>query len=67
MKDNTIQRSADFAQMLANGAAIVEGVEVDALRLAEKMKRIHGGSWLSHVDHATGFILIRVDGREVDD
>lgn len=62
MKENTIQRGADFAQMLANGAAIVEGIEVDALRLAEKMERIHGESWIAHVDHASGFILIRKKG-----
>lgn len=27
--------------------------------LAQQMQDLHGGSWIAHVDHSSGFILIR--------
>ena len=34
-------------------------VTANARELAEAMARLHGGQWTAHVDHDTGFILIR--------
>jgi hypothetical protein len=42
-----------------------EAVNVDARALASAVARLHGGRWTAHVDHDTGFILIRPRmGRE---
>ena len=34
-------------------------VTANSRELAKAMARLHGGRWTAHVDHDTGFILIR--------
>jgi len=58
-KNLSLARSADFRQMIDNGAAIADEIEEQVRELASKMHRIHGGDWRSRVDHDTGFISVR--------
>jgi hypothetical protein len=58
MKDRLSTRTTDFRQMLDNGKAIADEIEADARRLAEKMRRIHGGNYKIKVDHDCGFVFI---------
>jgi hypothetical protein len=53
------RRSDRFRQMLDHGSFIVDEIRQDAERLAEKMQRIHGGEWLTRVDHDTGYVSVR--------
>jgi hypothetical protein len=53
------RRSDRFRQMLDNGSSIVEEIKQDAEHLAEKMQRVHGGEWLTRIDHETGYVSVR--------
>jgi hypothetical protein len=65
MKERLSSRADDFRQMAANGMTIAEDIEADVQRLAEKMRRIHGGEYRILIDHepGEGFIVIRIRGR----
>lgn len=40
-------------------APVGSSIEADAEKLAQRMADRHGGLWKTHVDHETGFILIK--------
>jgi transcriptional regulator with XRE-family HTH domain len=51
----------DVLAAITGKAVVVLDAQIDAAAadLASKMGDLHGGKWLVHIDHKTGFILIR--------
>lgn len=61
------RRSADFRQMLDNGAAVGDQIQADALRIAEKMRRVHGGHWGILICHESQMVTICRNFTVADD
>jgi hypothetical protein len=51
-------RAAAFGQMLDDSKALADEIERDARALAEKMERLHGGSWSTKIEHQVHAIFI---------